>query len=79
MISIPGVKIIIIITIIIIIKALPYVSATLRDIDAKLSGCVQIPKEHSLLHSDPHGQHHHGLHRLHQGPTKIQFQGDLTF
>ena len=43
-----------------------YISANNRDIDTKLSGCVQIPKEHSLLHSDPHGQHHHCLHRLNQ-------------
>ena len=56
-----------------------YISANNRDIDTKLSGCIQIPKEHSLLHSDPHGQHHHSLHRLHQGPTKIEVQGDLTF
>ena len=48
-----------------------YISANNRDIDTKLSGCVQIPKEHSVPHSGPQHQqqlhHHHHHHRhLHQ-------------
>ena len=48
-----------------------YISATLRDIDTKISGCIQIPKEHSLLHSYPHGQLHHRLHQHHQSASLL--------
>jgi G3E family GTPase len=63
-------NIIIIIVIVIVIK-IPYISANTGDIDTKLSGCVQFPKEHSVRHSDPqhqqqHHHHHHHHRHLHQ-------------
>ena len=63
--------------IIIIIIKIPYISANSRDIDTKLSGCVQIPKEHSVRHSDPQHQqqhhHHHHLHRHHHQNTSLLY------